>query len=134
MTDRPRGGRAWRLDFAGAGGHDDGCPPLRSHGPGGSCDLASLVGKKCGTGRKKTPLMQKNNHLTPFAHVGFEPVISGLSLPFAFNTKTFGKRVPQSPFQDGIFITRSPPESASRNGTRRIFAMRRKNLPLRICE
>ena len=70
---------------------------------------ASLLDKKCGTGRKKAPLMQKSDDLTPFAHPGFEPVISGLSRPFAFNTKTFGKRVPQSPFQDGIFITRSPP-------------------------
>ena len=90
---------------------------------------ASLVEIKCGTGRKKTPLMQKSDDLTPFAHPGFEPVISGLSRPFAFNTKTFGKRVPQSPFQDGIFITRSPPESASCNGTRRISYVFRKNLP-----
>eukprot|EP01043_Picozoa_sp_COSAG02_P021121 COSAG02_NODE_1063_length_14846_cov_134.162745_9_plen_119_part_00 len=39
---------------------------------------------------------------------------------------TSAESLVRRPFQDGIFFTRSPPESASRNGTRRIFSMCRK--------
>ena len=87
---------------------------------------ASLVDKKCGMGREKAPLTQKSDDLTTFAHAGFEPVISGLSRPFAFNTKTFGKRVRRRPFHDIVFITWSPLESASQTSTRRISYQFRK--------